>query len=502
MPRLIWMLDIAREQNPTDDHLRRFARHALDSGYDALGLYLEHRFAYPSTPWAHGGGCITPESVKMLREEFPALQVIPFINLLGHMEGFLYCEEGREFRAEPFRGLQAAAHAPGFAAFADQLLEDTLEAFDSDWIHIGGDETAQLDKHPLDKVVVEGAEGDGKAVLYGEHFGRLCRRVIAAGRTPAIWGDMLLDHPQAADYIPKETVVFDWQYRKGLQDSAPVLKEMGYRVIGCPTLHVYSAPWMHVEASERNVREVARDVRDLDLDGFCLTTWESGLMSSVDSILPAVKSSAAIAREPDSETTLLDDYAEGRDWARMMGVDMEKLGGVFGYSGWRSSLKTRLLLMRNPFMLWFHHHEELCGPSGQAALRICEQALFVAPGEAEQGITLFVRGAIEFTLLAEEAHRLYEGGDAEGAVAKLAPTRYLFDTLEQVARRTHSRIGGSRADMERCKLARERVEQAIRMIRSYGRGEMGYRPAFEVITHPNFVPYDQGCWWLINEWAR
>lgn len=499
MPRLIWMLDIAREQHPTDDHLRLFARHALDSGYDALGLYLEHRFAFPSAPWAHGMGCVQPESIHMLQREFPSLQIIPFINLLGHMEGFLYTEEGRDWRSEPFRGLQAGAHAPGFAAFADQLLEDTLQIFDSEWIHIGGDETAQLDRHPLDKAIVESASGDGKALIYGEHFGRLSRRVLEAGRIPAIWGDMLLDHPEAADSIPKETVVFDWQYRTGLRESASRLKEMGYRVIGCPTLHVYSAPWMHLEASERNVREVAQDVRDLQLDGFCLTTWEFGLMSSVDTILPAVKSSAAIARDP-SEASLLDGY-EG-EWARLMGVELEKVGGMFAYSGWRSSLKTRLLLMRNPFMLWFHHHEELTGPKGLEALQICEQALFVAPGEAEQGITLFVRGAIEFTLLAEEARRLYAEGDAEGAVAKLAPTRYLFETLEQVARRTHARIGGSRADMERCKLARERVEQAIRMIRAYGRGELGYRPAFEVITHPNFVPHDQGCWWLINEWAH
>lgn len=499
MPRLIWMLDVAREQHPSDEHLREFARHALDSGYDTLGLYLEHRFAYASAPWARGTESVTPESLAMLRREFPSLQIMPFINLLGHMEGFLYCEEGRDYRAEKFRGLQAAANAPGFSAFADRLLDDTLRAFDCEWIHIGGDETAQLDKHPADAAMAASASGDGKALVYGEHFGRLCRRVLDAGRTPAIWGDMLLDHPEAAAFIPREAIVFDWQYRTDLRSSAPRLKDMGYRVVGCPTLHVYSAAWMHAAESERNVREVARDVKELALDGFCLTTWEYGLMGAVDTTFPAVSWSAREAENPGHAGSLSDHDSE---WARLVGVELEKLGGVFAYSGIRSSLKTRLLLMRNPFLLWFHHHGELTGPRGEAALRLCEQALFVSPGEAEQGVTVFIRSAIEFVQMAEKARQCYAEGDAEGAVARLAPTRYLFETLENVARRTHRRIGGSRADIERCRLARERVEQAIRMIRTYGGGELGYRPAFEVITHPNFVPYDQGCWWLINTWAR
>jgi hypothetical protein len=27
-------------------------------------------------------------------------------------------------------------------------------------------------------------------------------------------------------------------------------------------------------------------------------------------------------------------------------------------------------------------------------------------------------------------------------------------------------------------------------------------PAWEVLTHPNFVPHDQACWWLVNKWGR
>src|SRR5580704_14895694 len=140
----MWSYDLAREQAPTLDHLRRLCRVSLDSGFNALGLYLEHRFAYPSAPWAHGTGALTPESVGILVREFPELKIVPCINLLGHFEGILYTEEGRRFAEESFKGMQACPSKPGFNRFVESLLEDTLKAFPSDLIIIGGDETAQL----------------------------------------------------------------------------------------------------------------------------------------------------------------------------------------------------------------------------------------------------------------------------------------------------------------------------------------------------------------------
>lgn len=100
MPLRMWMYDLAREQTPTLDHWRTLCRLSLDSGYDALGLNLEHWFRYPSAPWAAGRDCLHTETVKILEQEFPDLQIIPFINLLGHFEGFLYTEGGQGFAEE------------------------------------------------------------------------------------------------------------------------------------------------------------------------------------------------------------------------------------------------------------------------------------------------------------------------------------------------------------------------------------------------------------------
>lgn len=500
------MVDIAREQAPTLDHLFHYADFTQRAGFDALGLYMEHRFAFDCAPWAQGTGCVTKSMVRRMQEEFPSLTIVPFINLLGHFEGFIYTEEGKAFREDLFSGLQACPSCPEFVGLCEAMIDETITTFQSEVIHIGADEAGQLGNCPRCQERMAGKQGDEKAWLFSEHVGPLARRVLAAGRRPAVWGDMFISHPSALDNLPAETLIFDWQYHKGVAESSRLFTDRGFDVIACPTLHVWNAPWMHVEKSEENLRTVFRDASDRELAGTCLTTWECGLLGAYDTLLPAIFWSRHAMDQPDTGQTIIDAYRSESDssgeWARIMGVELEKLGGMFAHTGIRSSMKARLLLYGNPFLFWMHHGEELAGDRGSEALKLLEQALFVAPGEAEKGVTLFVRAAIEFARLAEEARREYAEGRPDAAVGKLAPTRYLFETLERVAARTHARIGGSLADIERCRVARRHIEVVCHRLRQYGHRELGYLPAFEVITNPRFMPHDQACWWIVNKWAN
>lgn len=508
----MWMYDLAREQCPTYEHLRQMAEMTEKAGYNAWGIYLEHRFAYPSTPWSHGVGAVEPEVFQRLQKEFPNLQIIPFVNLLGHFEGMMYTEEGKQYREELFTGLQACPANPNFVALCKKLIDDVLATFSSELIHIGGDETAQLgaseaSKSRIEALRLENPEiEDGKALLYGHHFGPLADYVASQGRRPAIWGDMLLEHPDAAKFLPKNTLIFDWQYFQGLQDSTPKLQALGFEIVGSPAIQTYNATWCHLDESEKNVREVAKDVVTMGLDGVCITTWECGLFGSYDTILPALEFCGKILASPDSEGTIFDAYEAvspaHRKWAEMMSRDLGALGGSFTPGRIRNSLKTRLLLMGNPFLAWLHHGEEFSGEHGDKVIEHLNHTLQVSPGEAESGITLFARGAVEFIQMAEMSRLAYARGRVEEAIAALSPTRKLFDDLANVARRTHTRIGGSLADVERCKTARRHVEIVMQRLREFGDGSLGYLPAYEHITNHKFMPHDQAAWWLINKWAN
>ncbi|MGE0001490.1 MAG: family 20 glycosylhydrolase [Fimbriimonadaceae bacterium] len=501
MPWKLWTFDVAREQSPSFDTLASAALASQNGGYDALGLYLEHRFAYPGIPWSQGSGCLQPSNVGRLREEFPSLDVVPFLNLLGHMEGFLYCEEGQAMAEEPMVGMQGNLWDGRFQELCSAIVEGTLDSFDSEVVHLGGDEAWQLNRHPDSVSRTEALDGDKKAWLYGQHFAPYCEQVLASGRRPALWADMILEHPEAAHAIPRQTLLFDWQYRGGCAESTVKLQKLGFEVVCCPTMHVYDAAWAHLPESEQNIRSVAQDAKTVGSHGLCLTTWEAGLFGHYATVLPAVEWAGRVFVDPEIKESLVDAYGESSDWAREMGVFLNHAAGPFSFDGHRSRLKCRLLLFGNPFLLWRHHAGELCGEPGKRALESLERAKAAAVTPEQAGVVSFVRAAIEFVRVTEVARTEYRAGNTEQCVSALAILRRLFDDLAALARHNALEAGGSMADVERCVAAKRHVETVILRVRAYGQRELGYLPAFEVLTDPRFVPHDQACWWIVNRWG-
>jgi hypothetical protein len=322
--------------------------------------------------------------------------------------------------------------------------------------------------------------------------------------------------------MPKETLIFDWQYFDSPLATSRKFRERGFEVVCCPTLQTYNAAWMHLKQSEENVVRAAHVAMQLATHGVCVTTWECALFGNYQTLLPAIRASGQVLVAQENHETghnyieeelevvfashFLDAHLEettpSKDWANLMGVELQALGGVFAHSQTRSSLKVRLLLEANPFLAWLYHHEELTGEIGDRALDIVENAISVAPNASYRGVSEFVKTAILFVRFADQARQAYANNLPGVATSALAPCRQLFENLEKVARASHLNIGGSLADIERCRVAREHVERVIKRIKEYGDGSLGYLPAFEHITHPKFVPHDQAAWWLINRWAN
>jgi hypothetical protein len=515
----MWTYDIAREQCPDLQYLRDLCKMSLDNGYNAIGLYLEHRFAYPSAPWVAGTEVLTPDVISALQEEFPSLQIVPFINLLGHFEGFLYTREGAHFAKDKFKGMQADPANDEFQALCRSLIDDTVAIFKSDLIHIGGDETQQL-----------GSTDEERSKVYADHFGPLAQYVVDKGRTPGVWGDMYFEHPEALNAMPKETIIFDWQYFKSPEYTSRLFREKGFRTVFCPTIFTYNSIWCHLPQSELNVREHAEAAARLAVEGVCVTTWECGLFGNYNTILPCIEASGQIlaSAEPGKDQafplengTLSEDIAiykqtEGselflkaflkhgetdEEWARLMGCELPKLGGEWSFSGTRSSIKSRLFLYSNPFLLWLRNGNTILEGS-PAAIELAERAQAFAKDSDQRGICQIVIKSVEFLVQVEKSNTAFSEGKFGEAVTCLSPTRQIFDELEKIAKATHINSCGSQADAFRCRAAKKHIEEVIYRIKQYGNGSLGYLPSFETLTHPKFVPHDQANWWLINTWAN
>ena len=523
-----WMYDIAREQSPREDVLAEMLVRSAAAGYNAVGLYLEHRFAYKSAPWASGPGCLTPEVVRRVAAGCrPAgVRLIPFLNTLGHMEGFIR-SEGGQWLAEGeagFGGEQMCATRPECAALARDLVADAIEAFDDEWVHLGGDETRQLGQCPL---CAERVARIGKGGLYGEYFGPLCRFVLDRGRRPCLWGDMLIQHPEALDAIPRETVIFDWQYTSRPRDSTRMFRTRGFDVVCCPSVQSYNSGWCFLSQTQRNIDEHAEDARAAGALGVLVTTWEYSYFTQYATMLPVVYAAGRRLARGDEWAAALageggESYARA---AELLGNRIPAAATLLAPGTWRQ-LRDCFVIRQNPFYLWQNWRTEACGPAGDEILSLCDEAdaalrtpalgdtppacrstdqttdqrsvpqvpLLGVPGEEEplRGAVMLHRVAVRWVRLVERAYGAYAAGHLSDCVRELEGGITLLESLRPSLEHAVS-VGGSTADLRRLDVLLEKVERACARIRELAAGSI-HRPAFAILTHDGFVSGDQTAW--------
>ena len=88
----------------------------------------------------------------------------------GHVPKIAGQQRSGQWLAEaPGNGvLQICPSRPECIKFASNLVADALDAFDDEWVHLGGDETHQLGECSL---CAKRAGKAGKESLYAEFFG-------------------------------------------------------------------------------------------------------------------------------------------------------------------------------------------------------------------------------------------------------------------------------------------------------------------------------------------
>ncbi len=234
--------------------LRRLIRLAAVCQYTHICVEFWGMFKYDSFPplaWDHA---YTKDEIKPLIEEMRALgaEPIPMINSLGHATQSRVLS-GKHVVLDRYPEYQYLFMPDGWAfdvtrkevpELLKNLRAELYEVFGAtEYFHIGGDEDYQSDKS-----YIEGSFG---------YLNRLCGEVIAEGRKPIIWGDMLLypgqftsdevyyclakDQPAAERRLaalPEGTVIADWEYevKKAPVETAVYFEKMGREVIGAPTL--------------------------------------------------------------------------------------------------------------------------------------------------------------------------------------------------------------------------------------------------------------------------
>ena len=193
------------------------------------------------------GGCFTQEQardiVRYAAERF--ITVIPEIDMPGHMLGALkaYHElgcTGGPYEVEGhwgvFDDILCAGREETFR-FVEGVMEEIMDIFPSEYIHIGGDEAPRTrweqcprcQKRIADEHLAGDADMKAEARLQGYFTKRVERFINSRGRKLIGWDELLESD------VDESATIMSW---RGLEGGL-VASEKGHDVIMTPTSHCY-----------------------------------------------------------------------------------------------------------------------------------------------------------------------------------------------------------------------------------------------------------------------
>ncbi|WP_203229458.1 family 20 glycosylhydrolase [Aureibaculum marinum] len=271
-----------RIQVMTPKAIMEFADKLAEIGMNTLVLEWEGTYPFKKHVPISNKYSFTREEVKKIIShcESIGIDVIPLQQTLGHVEYILRNPRYSNLKEDrkDISQLCPMEVTDNVALFTD-LFTDLVGTHNSDYIHIGGDETYLLGH--CEKCKKKVAEV-GKSKLFVDHMKMIADIVISLGKKPVMWADIILKHPEAAAELPKETIFVDWNYGWKINHfgDIPNLQKLGFTFWGSPAIRSHPDNWFITDWAThfKNQKEFIPYARKAGYEGIIMTSWStSGL---------------------------------------------------------------------------------------------------------------------------------------------------------------------------------------------------------------------------------
>jgi hypothetical protein len=303
-------------------------------GINAIILEVNYAFDYKSHPELKCTG-LNKEQARQLTDlcRKNGIRLIPMLNCLGHQswatgpaalldkypqleetppnytgDKKLYCREW-------------CASQPGVYPIVNDLMDELIDAFDADALHVGMDEVFMIGD-PNSKCELCRDKDPGK--LFAGVVNKLHEHLVdKKGVEMLMWADRLIDADaisygeweaskngthRAIDLIPKDIIMCDWHYELRKDKDYPSVRffqQKGFRIL--------PSTWNRPQAAVDLVRCSYKDNTDKML-GICFTGWSAG--GNGEGILNAFKTPAdspASTEKTDSNSKKKDGGKQTAD---------------------------------------------------------------------------------------------------------------------------------------------------------------------------------------------
>jgi hypothetical protein len=269
---------------------RAIAEVLAPMGVNTLVFEVDYSFQFKSHPELAAGRAWSAAQARELADHCRrhGIRLIPEFNCLGHQswaktrhpllvrypeldETPQVPDDNPDIYCRSWCPLHPKVNGIVFA-----LLDELIDAFQSDAFHVGMDEVFLIGSDQCPR-----CKGKDRAELFAKAVNDMHDHLVGQRRqTMLMWGDRLLDAEKtgygrweastdgtapAIDRIPKDVVLCDWHYeRRDSYPSLPYFQEKGFRI--------WPAGWRNLEANRAFIADAQRHAGERML-GYLFTVW-------------------------------------------------------------------------------------------------------------------------------------------------------------------------------------------------------------------------------------
>lgn len=278
------MIDISRDKIPTLTTLKQIVTNLMMLKINHLQLYVEGQsIEYPSFKEYQ------TEETPFLLEEYEALEayakmrgidLVGNMNSFGHMTSWLQIDDFHELSECPDGFVQWGFPFPASTLnpldqrslnFVKKLYADFIPHTKSRYFNINCDEPFELGRGKSK----EACEESSVETVYLAFVNQLITRIKQYQKQPMMWGDVLINHPDAADKLPKDTVFIDWGYDRSYDfaSHAKQLKTTGLPFILAPGTSTWNSFTGRFQDMYLTTKNACINAKKYDGLGVITTDW-------------------------------------------------------------------------------------------------------------------------------------------------------------------------------------------------------------------------------------
>jgi hexosaminidase len=270
--------DVSRGQVSTVEDFKEIIRQLAFYKKNLYQPYIEDMFAFDTDPnIGKDRGAITKAEMAQMVEEARKNHIVltPVFECLGHQDRLLSLPENRryaELQDPAKRPWSFSPVLPEALAFLKKLIAEMAEATPSPFFHIGGDESFDVGDGTSKKMVRK--RGAGR--VHAEFFARLRDYLKEAfNRQMMLYADMLLRHPEALSYLPKDVILVDWHYMPEADyPSVKKLKDAGFKyIMASPGLWSWATFYPYYRIGFKNIAVFTEVAKRENVMGCITSSW-------------------------------------------------------------------------------------------------------------------------------------------------------------------------------------------------------------------------------------